>query len=157
MTDRKSLNASKASAIQANVVPKGSELNGTSLFAPRRLEPGTLILQEESFSQFELNDGVSLDEKSRSIRSRSNQEIEALLEVARMVSDSFSQMSTARFTRDLRNPTLNTAQAFIYALHNSVFPLKGIGDNEKVCLFNTAMKLNHSCRPNAEALWDEEG
>jgi hypothetical protein len=78
MTDRKSLSPSKASAIQANVMPKGSELHGTGLFAPQRLESGTSILQEEPFLQFELSNGVSLDEKSKSICSRSNQEIEAL-------------------------------------------------------------------------------
>jgi hypothetical protein len=139
-------------------VEKQSEPHNTGIFAAEPLEAGSEIFAEQPLVEFQLPEGnqLPLNEIVDNIRNLHNDDVTMLYPIAQSLSPTFQQMSERRFIEVNKNPELETVKAFVNIVKDAILPYPSRRSSGWFFLCETLRKLNHSCRPNAEASWDDE-
>lgn len=132
--------------------------HGTGLFATQQIRQGTLILEEEPLAELQIpgdRDRLSRDEALEYSRRLKNRDAEELHDIALRVTDTYSYMSANGFRRLIKDPNSESVMTLLNAVLERAYPHGSKRQDGWVFLCETVLKINHSCRPNAEAVWDE--
>ena len=134
------------------------ESHSSGVFATQRLDRGNLIINEASLAAFQIpnqNEWAPIENARRWARRLSSADREAIHELAWHVYGSAQSDQIAMgFRRIVQDGDLESLSKIRIAMSERAFPYESKRQEGWVFFCKTVTRINHSCRPNAEAFSD---
>lgn len=142
-----------------SITTGSSKIHGTGVFATHDLPPNNLIWKEKPIgSSIEVVDELerrTTHEAANFFRMDFDDKWEDIFEMFLKFSDMFTGMPFRSFKEHIMNENLDTPMILFKGIMRSMLPYKGEAMTKRGRLYEIGRTLNHSCQPNAEALFSD--